>query len=59
MKKMTISETHIKILFFIFLVVVLGGIHIMLPDFYQTVWHLWTARLTICGHLAYGPWLSA
>ncbi len=40
MKKMTISETHIKILFFIFLVVVLGGIHIMLPDFYQTVWHL-------------------
>ena len=40
MKKMTISETHIKILFFIFLVVVLGGIHIMLPDFYQIVWHL-------------------
>lgn len=35
-----ISETHIKILFFVLLVVLLGGIHIVLPDFYQTVWDL-------------------
>lgn len=35
-----LSETHIKILFFVLLIAVLGGIHIVLPDFYQTVWEL-------------------
>lgn len=36
----TISETHIKILFFIMLLCVLGGIHVLIPDFYYTVWNL-------------------
>lgn len=35
-----ISEAHIKILFFVLLIALLGGIHIVLPDFYQTVWNL-------------------
>lgn len=40
MNKFVISETHIKILFFILLIAVLGGIHLVLPDFYATVWQL-------------------
>lgn len=40
MKGKLISETHIKLLFFVLLVVLLGGIHIVLPDFYETVWNL-------------------
>ncbi|MCI1750028.1 MAG: TVP38/TMEM64 family protein [Megasphaera cerevisiae] len=40
MNNKLITETHIKILFFVGLLAVLGGIHIVLPDFYRTVWDL-------------------
>ena len=36
----TLSETHIKIIFFALLIGVLGGIHLLIPDFYRTVWEL-------------------
>ena len=36
----TLSETHIKIIFFALLIGVLGGIHLLIPDFYRTVWDL-------------------
>lgn len=35
-----LNETHIKIIFFVALLVILGGIHLVLPDFYATVWDL-------------------
>lgn len=35
-----LNETHIKIIFFVGLLVILGGIHLVLPDFYATVWDL-------------------
>ncbi|OKY53613.1 TVP38/TMEM64 family protein [Megasphaera cerevisiae] len=40
MNNKLITETHIKILFCVGLLAVLGGIHIVLPDFYRTVWDL-------------------
>ena len=35
-----IKEGHIKILFFAALLVMLGGIHLAIPDFYSTIWNL-------------------
>ncbi len=43
MKDKRISETHIKLFFFVLLLAVLGGIHLILPDFYETVWDLSTS----------------
>ncbi len=37
---MTVSETHIKVIFVLLLAGILGGIHMAIPDFYSTVWNL-------------------
>lgn len=39
----SITETHIKIALIVVLLVTLLGIHIGIPNFYQTVWHLSTS----------------
>lgn len=41
--KSSITETHIKIALIVVLLVTLLGIHIGIPNFYQTVWHLSTS----------------
>lgn len=38
-----LHETHIKIAFFVILIVLLLAIHLAIPDFYRTVWQLSTS----------------
>lgn len=40
MKYEGLSEGHIKLAFFVILLAVLGGIHLLIPDFYRTIWQL-------------------
>lgn len=40
MKYEGLSEGHIKLAFFAILLAVLGGIHLLIPDFYRTIWQL-------------------
>ena len=35
-----IHETHLKIALFLALLIIFGGIHLLIPDFYATVWDL-------------------
>ena len=57
-----LNETHIKIIFFVGLLVILGGIHLVLPDFYATVWDLSTSgnmEGTIAYLRSFGIWAIA
>ena len=62
MKTMKVNETHIKIVFFGMLVVMLAGIHLAIPDFYRTVWNLSTSgnmQGTIAYLRSFGIWAMA
>lgn len=54
-----LNETHIKLIFFVGLLAVLGGIHLAIPDFYRTVWDLSTSgnmEGTIAYLRSFGVW---
>lgn len=62
MKRSKINETHVKIAFFISLILLLGAIHILIPDFYRTVWDLSTSgnmKGTIAYLRSFGVWAMA
>lgn len=59
---MIVSETQVKVIFCILLAGVLGGIHLVIPDFYSTVWDL-SVSGNMDGTIAYlrsfGVWAVA
>lgn len=62
MKINRISENHIKIAFFVGLIVVFAAIYIAIPDFYTTIWQLSTSgnmQGTIEYLRSFGVWAMA